>query len=65
MRTYEDIDPGMYPSDLAEAIDDLANEYEEAAGEEDCGHNPETAKACRKVANILKSAAEKLRKIKL
>jgi hypothetical protein len=36
MRTYHDIDPGLHPDELADCIEDLANEYL-LASEEDAG----------------------------
>ncbi len=62
-RSYENIDPGMYPSDLAECLEDLANEYLEGSGELECKHKSQEAALCQKTANILFSAAEKLRKL--
>lgn len=62
-RSYDEIDPGMYPTELAECLLSLANEYEEGAGESECKHKDDVAKKCRKIAKILVNTAEKLRKL--
>lgn len=63
-RTYDEIDPGMHPNDLAECFDDLAREYHEGAGECECKHNEEASRVCLKVQAVLEWAADKLRRIK-
>lgn len=60
---YEEIDPGMYPSDMADCLEDLANEVEMGAGELDCKDKTDTAKIYRKMSKILYQAADKLRKL--
>ncbi len=62
-RSYEEIDPGMYPSDLADCLENLADEIEMGAGELECKDKYDTAKICRKMSKILYQASAKLKKI--